>query len=270
VKREWRRISKATSIDLSEFTAPMGVRYNTVISIYLYLLSMSVLRETDIYASSHPQLLKNWNAALSRSSCGGLTFWNSLASIELAITSSDRGMLFVPGKRIQNQQHPAVRYIPFTFQYKFRIFFKYLISSFSKNVLSDEVPWPVPSFTTFFISSRTYIQPTSQFNLTQSPNTNLPSIIMHICASYLFWYTLGIIFIIPVLRAYFVNLLDTQYLHQCSANDEHTFIFFLLLFSFVCCACGGSGQLTGHKSLMISSYEILNFLKMTCRPTQKV
>lgn len=94
------------------------------LSICIFYLCLSVLRETDIYASSHPQLLKNWNAALSRSSCGGLTFWNSLASIELAISSSDRGMLFVPGKRIQNQQHPAVRYIPFTFQYKFRNFFK--------------------------------------------------------------------------------------------------------------------------------------------------
>ena len=92
----------------------------------------------------------------------------------------------------------------------------------------------------------------------------------HICASYLFRYTLGIIFIIPVLRAYFVNLLDTQYLHQRSANDEHTFIFFFFFFPLCVCACGGSGQLTGHKSLMISSYEILNFLKMTCRPTQKV
>ena len=136
--------------------------------------------------------------------------------------------------------------------------------------MSDEVPWPVPSFTTFFISSRTYIQPTSQFNSAQSPYTNPPSIIMHICASYLFRYTLGIIFIIPVLRAYFVNLLDTQYLHQRSANDEHTFIFFFFFFPLCVCACGGSGQLTGHKSLMISSYEILNFLKMTCRPTQKV
>lgn len=39
------------------------------------------------------QLFKNWNDALSRSSCGGTTFWNSLVSMELPISSRDNGML---------------------------------------------------------------------------------------------------------------------------------------------------------------------------------
>jgi hypothetical protein len=144
----------------------------------------------------------------------------------------------------------------------------YLISSSSKNVLSEALP----SFTRFFISSSTCNQPTSPFNLIKHRHLTCmnPPMQPHACIrlllityiNYLFRYTLGIIFVIPVLRAYFVNLLNTQHLHHHSA-DKHTV-------SLTCMSGCGGGRLTGHRSLMISSYEILNFLKMTCQPTHKL
>ena len=91
---------------------------------------------------------------MSRSSWGGLTFWNSLASIELAISSSDRGMLFAPpnNKYQEKEKEKNIQCSSST----------YLISSSSKNVLSEALP----SFTSFFISSSTYNQPTSSSHLT--------------------------------------------------------------------------------------------------------
>lgn len=128
----------------------------------------------------------------------------------------------MPGKRIQNQQHPAVRYVPHVPIQIRKILKNTLFPHLAKMYCLMKCPGQFPRSPLF----SSHQGPTSQFSSAQSPYTNPPSIIMHICVSYLFRYTLGIIFIIPVLRAYFVNLLDTQYLHQRNAIDEHTFIFF--------------------------------------------
>lgn len=103
-------------------------------------------------------------------------------------------------------------------------------------------------------------------------------------SSYLFRYTLCVVFVIPVLCAYFVQLLDTQYLHITTAKCNIHYLPMPAACthpSSVCphmCTCedregGREGERqgeehTGHRSLTISSYEILNFLNMTYTTTE--
>ena len=105
---KWRRKNEATNLQgpawESENEASNIINHHKNESIPK--LAISTVSENNLHQQlsnllrsiydCRPQLLKNWKAALSRSSWGGLTFWNSLASIELAISSSDRGMLFGP------------------------------------------------------------------------------------------------------------------------------------------------------------------------------
>lgn len=57
------------------------------------------------------QLFKNWKADIATSSDGGATFWNSLTSMESAISSSDIGMLQ------PNKQNPKAQCLAYPWKY---------------------------------------------------------------------------------------------------------------------------------------------------------